>query len=297
MEFPYCHDRKRRAETPPTGSSEPVQKAPRIHPPSMSPPTGHDQPQPQPPLPSSIVNKLPLEIWMNILESIDHSDQFARPAYVNCFVHSILSDRATEPQLVPELPAFEKEAWRTTRPYYAINRTSRQAARQVFLSGVLLQTCTSPLNQVPLKRNRGRREPRLPRTSIPPPFYASSALERMRPRVTANGTPEPTYMPLELFDYGLFRDAHKGADPELQTDILLNARADFMMRLFDEHFERLKPSGTTLLRTVRTVDLLAAAPYDSLMEPAAELAERIGRKVEKVWRELGVEGGVVRVWH
>jgi hypothetical protein len=289
--------RKRRAETPPTGSSEPVQKAPRMHQPDS--PTGHRQLPP----PSSAASNLPIELWMQIFESLSHSDHFARPAYVNCFTKSIIRERATEAQLVPELPAFEREAWLATRPYYAINRTSRQAAHQIFLSGVLLQTCTSPLNQVPLKRNRGRREPRTPRTSIPPPFYAASALARMRPTsiATASGTgtaPEPTYMPLELFDYRLFRDySHAGRDPELQTPILMLARVDFMMKLFDEHYEGLTPAETTLLRTVRRVDLLAMAPYEHLMGSGAKLAKLIGKTIERMWRELGVEGGVVRVLH
>jgi hypothetical protein len=285
--------RKRRAETPPTGSTEPVHKAPRMD--SSSSPSGHRQPSPPPP--SSAASKLPIELWMQIFESISHSNHFARPAYVNCFTKSIIRDRATEAELVPELPPFEQEAWLATRPYYAINRTSRQAAHQIFLSGVLLQTCLSPLNQVPLKRNRGRREPRLPRTSIPPPFYAASALKRMRPTITATGTPEPTYMPLELFDYRLFRDSHHGRDPELQTPILMLARVDFMMKLFDEHYERLTPAETTLLRTVKRVDLLAAAPYEHLMGSGAKLAELIGKTIERMWRELGVEGGVVRVLH
>jgi hypothetical protein len=101
-------------------------------------------------------------------------------------------------------------------------------------------------------------------------------------------------MPLELFDYRLFRDSHHGRDPELQTPILMLARVDFMMKLFDEHYERLTPAETTLLRTVRRVDLLAAAPYEHLMGSGAKLAELIGKTIERMWRELGVEEGVVR---
>jgi hypothetical protein len=257
----------------------------------MSSPTAHHQPPP----PAS-ANTLPLEIWMQILESIDHSDTFARPSYVNCFTQAILSDRATEAELVPELPTFEKEAWRLTRPYYAINATSRQAAHQTFLSGVLLQTCTSPLHQVPLKRNRGIREPHLPRTSIPPPFYASSTLARMRPRRTKTGQAEPTYMPLELFDYSLFHEtSHR--DAELKTFAATAARNHFMMKLFNEHYDRLAPLDTTLLRSVRSVDLLAAAPYEGLMDRAGYYAELLRRMIEMLWKALGVEDGVVRVLH
>lgn len=281
--------RKRRAESPPGDSSGPVQKAPRMH---LSSSSGHHEPPP------SSANKLPPEIWMHILESIDHSSHIARPAYVNCFVEAIISDRATEAAIVPELPAFEKEAWRATRPYYAINATSRQAAHQSFLSGVLLQTCTPPLNQVPLKRNRGRREPRVPRTSIPPPFYPSMPLAKMRPMLTATGVPEPTYMPLELFDYRLFQNALRPGY-ERKTSAVAQERFAFMIKLYDEHNERLAlaEADVTLLRTVRRVDLLAAAPYEHLMKPAHEFADMLGRAILRVWGELGVQGGVIRVLH
>jgi len=284
---------KRRAETPPNDSGEPVQKAPRMQTSSSSSNADHEPPSPPP----SIADKLPCEIWMSILESLDHSDHIARPSYVNCFVQAIIADRVAEADLVPELPAFEKEVWRATRPYYAINKTSRQAAHQVFLSGVLLQSCSSPLNRVPLKRNRGRREPHAIRTSIPPPFYPSSALARMRPAISANGIlPEPTYMPLELFDYQLFHDAlrHEGRQ---RKDAVMHARFEFMVKLYDEHYERLAPAGVNLLSSVRRVDLLGAAPYEHLMKSAGVFAELLRNSIERIWKDLGVQDGVVRVWY
>lgn len=288
-------DRKRRAESPPSDSSEPVQKAPRMHL-HDSPSNAHHEPPPPPPS-SSAANKLPVEIWMTILESLDHSHHIARPSYVNCFVHAIVSASATSADLVPELPTFEKEAWLATRPYYAINTASRQAAHQIFLSGVLLQTCPAPLNQVPLKRHRGRRDPHLPRTSIPPPFFPSVPLAKMQPRISAaDNTPEPTYMPLELFDYRLFHDKLR-PEVERTTSAVLQARFSYMIKLFDEHHARLSPMDVTLLRTVRRVDLLAAAPYEHLMKPAHVYAEMLERMIMKTWAQLGVEGGVVRVLH
>jgi hypothetical protein len=289
-------DRKRRAESPPSDSNEPVQKTPRMH--LLSSPSNAHHKPPPPPAPPSAANKLPLEIWMTILESVDHSHHIARPSYVNCFVQAIISGTATSADLVPELPTFEKEAWLATRPYYAINTTSRQAAHQTFLSGVLLQTTTAPLNQVPLKRHRGRRDPHLPRTSIPPPFFPSAPLAKMQPRISAEseGSLEPTYMPLELFDYRLFHDTLR-PEVERKTPAVLQARFAFMIKLFDEHHERLSPMDVTLLRTVRRVDLLAAAPYEHLMKPARVYAEMLERMIMKTWAQFGVEGGVVRVLH
>ena len=101
---------------------------------------------------------LPYELHLRILESLSHADMqlLARPAYVNCFVKAILRGRATEQDLVPALPDFERRAWKATRPYYAVSRMIRKAAQQVFLSGVLLQTCGAPLEEVP-RRRKGRR--------------------------------------------------------------------------------------------------------------------------------------------
>ena len=102
---------------------------------------------------------LPYELWLRILESLSHAHLLARPAYVNCFVKAIIRGRATEQDLVPALPEFERRAWKATRPYYAINGEIRKAAQQVFLSGVLLQSCRPPLEEVPRKR-KGRRRAR-----------------------------------------------------------------------------------------------------------------------------------------
>jgi hypothetical protein len=102
---------------------------------------------------------LPIELWMRVLESLSHEDTLARPAYVNCFIKAIIQRDATEEDLVGLLPEFERRAWKTTRPYYAINSTIRKAAQQVFLSGVILQTCVAPLTEMPQKR-KGKRTPR-----------------------------------------------------------------------------------------------------------------------------------------
>lgn len=302
-----CLQLKRRAEAPPSDGIEPAQKTRRIDADAADAPSPPNTTvQTPPPTPKT----LPTEIWMQILESVDHSDHIARPSYVNCFVQAIIQDRATEAQLVPLLPTFEKEAWKATRPYYAIDRTSRQAAHQVFLSGVLLQTCPSPLNQVPLKRTLGRREPHAARTSIPPPFYAPTALAKMCVQTkavsstdndnvnatTASSTPHPTYIPLELFDLRLFHEANlPDNDPKLP--ITLRARVGFLAELFDQHFQRLIQEDATLLKSVRRVDLLAAAPYEELMGQARLWADVLRAEIEGFWKGMGIEGAVVRVLH
>jgi len=239
---------------------------------------------------------------MQILESIDHSHHLARPAYVNCFTSAIIQERATEADLVPELPPFEQQAWKATRPYYAIDRASRQAAQAAFLSGVLLQDTASPLNQVPLKRNLGRREPHTLRTSIPPPFYPSTTLAKMQPSTSmqqqdnSSTAPAPTYLPLELFDIRLFHEASIPAK-DCSSGAALQEQLSFMGELFDQHLQRLTLINPELLRTVRRVDLLAAAPYEALMEQAGVWVDALARKIERVWEGMGVCDGVVRVLH
>lgn len=304
---------KRHAAAPPSDISEPVQKARRIDASSSSDDSDMNNHQPRasatalppevcPSFPytaSSVPHSNSNQIWMHILESIDHSHHVARPAYVNCFTSAIIQERATEADLVPELPAFERQAWKATRPYYAIDEASRQVAKAAFLSGVLLQTCTSPLNQVPLKRNLGRREPHAPRTSIPPPFYPPNTLAKMQPKIQNDGTSAaavPTYMPLELFDIRLFHEASI-PDKDRKSTVALQVQMGFMGELFKQHVQRLTETNPELLRTVRRVDLLAAAPYESLMKHAELLADVLTSEIEEVWEDMGILDGVVRVLH
>ena len=51
----------------------------------------------------------------------------------------------------------------------------------------------------------------------------------------------------------------------------------------------------SVLRTVRKVELLAGAPEEEVMGEAWECAEELKRRIEGVWREMGVEDGEVRV--
>ena len=51
----------------------------------------------------------------------------------------------------------------------------------------------------------------------------------------------------------------------------------------------------SVLKTVRKVDLLAAAPEVELMEEAWECAEELKGRIEMVRRGLGVKGGEVRI--
>lgn len=279
---------KRRAGGLPSGGNEHVHKARRIDACSSSDNKNNDQPR-------NYASPLPTETWMQILESVDHSDHYARPSYVNCFVSAIIQDRANEADLVPELPAFEKRAWKAARAYYAIDKNSRQAAHACFATGVLLQGCTSPLNQIPIKRVHGCRKPHAARTSIPPPFYAATAMAKMRPRILRDGKMEPTYMPLELFDISFFHEASL-YDRDLKSPVSLQVRLGFMGELVHQHVRRLTMSELTLLRTVRRVDLLAAAPYEPLMGQAGVWAQAIANQIEMAWRYLGVKDGVVRVW-
>jgi hypothetical protein len=233
--------------------------------------------------------QLPYELWLRILESLSHSHHFARPAYVNCFVKAILQNHATEEDLVAALPEFEKRAWRATRPYYSIDSTIRKAAQHVFLSGVLLQMCKAPLEEVPRKR-KGRRRARGMKASEAKeaPFYAPGALARMKLMESEDGDEVagggrglvPTYLPLEVFGK------------------LFSAPPDHARRLKSvlvQHVLRVV-GDDSVLRTVGKVELLATAPVEEEgMGEAWECAEELGRRIEMVWRGLGVEGGEVRI--
>ena len=224
----------------------------------------------------------PYEVWLRVLESLSHAHLLARPAYVNCFVKAIIRNRATEEELVHALPEFERRAWKATRPYYAINSEIRKAAQQVFLSGVLLQTCRAPLEEVPRKR-KGRRRARGMKANeeAEGPFWAPDVLARMRlmESESGGGGLVPTYLPLEVFGR-LF-----SAPPN---------HAGRLKSVLVQHVLRIVEDGS-VLRTVRKVELLAAAPEEELMEEAWECAEELKRRIEGVWRDLGVEGGEVRI--
>lgn len=244
---------------------------------------------------------LPYEVWMRVLESITHEHTLARPAYVNCFVSAIIEHRATEQDLVGLLPEFERRAWRATRPYYAISSSIRKAAKQVFLSGVLLQTCSAPLAEVPKKR-KGKRTPRSMKRvgGSEGPFWVPGVLERMEARVSVSenregGGLEPTYLPLEVFDMLFFKQCLE----DVGKRGYMSWRATHsrnMDGILETHVLRVSEDDS-LLRTVRRVDLLAAAPYEDLMEEARECAETLKREIERTWKQFGIEDGEVRIMH
>lgn len=238
---------------------------------------------------------------MRILESITHEHTLARPAYVNCFVKAVIEQRATEQDLVGLLPEFERRAWLATRPYYAINSTIRKAAKQVFLSGVLLQTCKAPLAEVPKKR-KGKRTPRsMKRVGMgEEPFWVPEVLERMEARVGGSengegGGLEPTYLPLEVFEMLFFKQCLEDAGKRgYMSWLATHSRA--MSHILEAHIFRVSEDNS-LLRTVRRVELLAAAPYEELMEEAREDAEELKLEIERTWKQLGIGDGEVRVMH
>lgn len=222
---------------------------------------------------------LPYELWLRILESLSHAHLLARPAYVNCFVKAILRARATESDLVPALPEFERRAWKATRPYYAINSEIRRAAQQVFLSGVLLQTCKPPLEEVPRRRKGRRRARGMERGGEgEKPFWAPDVLARMR-LVESKGGLVPTYLPLEVF-------GHLFSAPPNYALRLKSVLVQHVLRVVGED---------SVLRTVRKVELLAGAPEEELMGEAWECAEELKRRIEGFGKEMGVQDGEVRI--
>lgn len=251
---------------------------------------------------------LPIEIWMQILESLTHDQHLARPAYVNCFVDAVLKSSGTEKEeedLVRCLPEFERRAWKATRSYYAIDSKIHQAAKQVFLSGVLLQTCSAPLNEVPKRRSKGKL---VPRGRLTPPsaddggsaktFYAPNMLSRMRPREGEHGKLQPTYLALEVFEADSIKEMGKSMPPSLRSLPLVEHLCLLLEDMFREHRRGLMGDGDSVLGTVKTVELLAASPDDDSLEVksrAREFAQSLRKIVELIWVDLLVEGGVVRV--
>ena len=219
-------------------------------------------------LASKTIPPLPYELWMRVLESITHEHIFARRTYVDGFVKAIIKRTATEEELVAALPKFELRAWKATRPYYAISSSIRKAAQQVFLSGVLLQTCVAPLREVP-KQRKGMRVPRgVKRDGMERPFYAPEVLAKTRARESEDGSGSvPTYLPLEIFERSVYRHTVN----------------------FSE--------SRSLLRTLRKIELLTASPYDDSTEVDWEDAKRLKRHIQEVWEEMGIKGGEVRIMY
>jgi hypothetical protein len=215
-----------------------------------------------------ITPSLPYELWMRVLESLTHEHTFTRRAYVNCFVEAIIKRTATEEELVAALPKFERRAWKATRPYYAISSSIRKAAQQVFLSGVLLQTCVAPLKEVPRQR-KGKRVPKgMKCDGSLKPFYAPDVLAKTKARESEDGSGlVPTYLPLELFEMSVYRH-------------ITNFTED-----------------CSLLRTVRNIELLAASPCEDSTEVDWEGAKRLKRHIQEVWEEMGVQDGEVQIMY
>ena len=239
--------------------------------------------------------QLPYELWLRILESLSHEHILARRAYANCFVEAIIKHTLTEQELVAALPDFELRAWKATRPYYAISSSIRKAAQQSFLSGVLLQTCAAPLEEVPKKR-KGKRVPRgMKPTGSEGPFYVPDALARMRCQASEDGEGlMPTYLPLEVFS-DLATCATFKNPPGPFAGRLLSRWWKLDTTVFN-HIARISDESS-LLRTVRKVELLAASPYEELTEEAHEGADRLKRHIERTWAGMGVGDGEVHIMY
>ena len=122
------------------------------------------------------------------------------------------------------------------------------------------------------------------------PFWVPEVLARMRLMESEDGAAAgggggggglvPTYLPLEVFRC-LF-----SAPPN---------HARRLKSVLVQHVLRIVEDDDSVLRMVRKVELLAAAPEEELMGEAWECAEELKRRIEGVWRGLGVEGGEVRI--
>jgi hypothetical protein len=237
---------------------------------------------------------LPYELWMRILETLSHEHTSARPAYVNCFVEAIIKRTATEENLVAALPDFELRAWKATRPYYAISSSIRKAAQQVFLSGVLLQTCLAPLEEVPKKR-KGKRVPKgMKRNGSNGPFYVPDVLVKTRATKSEDGGELlPTYLPLEVFSELATSTTYKtGPSPFTgQLSQLWKLDMSFHRHVVDLSGDR------SLLRNMRKVELLAASPYEELTEEAWEVADRLKKYIEMIWEEMKIDDEEMRVMY
>lgn len=248
--------------------------------------------------------RLPLELWIQIFESLTHENHTARPAYIACFVAAVFEQGpATELSQAARLPDLEFAAWKATLPYYAIDRQTRRAARHAFLSAVLLRTCSPPLTSIPLLRKNVLTPTRRlastpPLTTQPQPqqqqqTYAPSLLLLMAPqpnrrptRLTLELYPQPTYE--SLVGSTTFAGTHRGSRWGVRLAALAHMWGAHRARLLDG-------ARCDLLLTVRRVELLAGAPEEGLEEVAWEGAEEMKGVVEGVWRGMGVLG-VVGIW-
>lgn len=89
----------------------------------------------------------------------------------------------------------------------------------------------------------------------------------------------PTYLPLEVFGR-LF------SAPPNHARKLKSVLVQHVLRIVEDD---------SVLKTVRKVELLAAAPEEELMDEAWECAEELKGRIEMVWRGMGIEDGQVRI--
>lgn len=86
---------------------------------------------------------LPNEMWVKIFKIIDYFGTFGRAQYANRLRN--LEGRPQEERVVRNLPVLEKNAWRESRAFYAIDQQTRAIAINMKLSSMVMATCSHPL--------------------------------------------------------------------------------------------------------------------------------------------------------
>lgn len=231
---------------------------------------------------------LPIELWMRVFEHLTLDHVCARENITCNFLRAIDWDAAQklkvphfEEKCVRELPGFELQAWKTTRSYYAVNRTSRAAALRLCLTNMLLRICPAPLRLLPF--------------GIPDEDRQEFTAQRSAAMTSGR-------LALELFNPELLahlRNLRLKTMPAATQRVCLEAFTGGPLPFIDalnKHMKQLyAAAGDAGFGAVREIDVLTYVPIEPRMLTES-VPGNVTALVRRAWKANGRRDGVVRIW-
>lgn len=229
---------------------------------------------------------LPIELWMRVFEHLTLDHVCARENVTCNFLRATDWDAAQklkvphfEEKCVRELPGFELQAWKATRAYYGINRTSRTAALRLSLTNMLLRICPAPVRLLPF--------------GIPD----GEGFAAQRSAAMASGR-----LALELFNPELLahlRNRRIKTMPAATQRVCLEAFTGGPLPFIDalnKHMKQLyAAAGDSGFGAVREIDVLTYVPIEPRMLTES-VPGNVTALVWRAWKANGRRDGVVRIW-
>lgn len=271
----------------------------------------------------------PVEIWTVVFEYIrlDGSMHARRRMIDRC--ETAIWRGAREAEALAELPLYERRIWRQAQAYYQVNRSLRAVAQNLQLTMRLLRFCRSPCPELPSSirlRENGQwascvrsdamdRDERIVILPVDDSMRPCLAIDLFHPdrfsvvRARYNIAPSQNDDQRALQDLldknRIFRTSGLSGDGRPLTHSR-GQRLGERQPTYDRWQRRgnRQPSypdrhplyGSDVFRSIRRVELLFAAPRESLEELAKRYAQRFKTRIEEEWRALGVVGEVVLLY-